>query len=158
MFQTARARHVRTLIDELRAGSPPPALIHEGARVYFPLAVEAATPGMCVVCSTPLVGRQNSLCSGHWDWVLFEPLEVIAHEMFPVASIIEFLEIILGETSVWNSPSNENEARDGESRCEVCNVATPNVETLRSRYSSVIKEHIVCPAHQSFRWEDEDLG
>lgn len=158
MFQTARGRDVRTLIDQLRAGAPPPTLLHEGARLYFPLAVAASAPGRCVVCATPLVGRQQWLCAGHWDWVLFEPLEVVAHEMFPVQAIIEFLEIILGQTSVWTSPSNHDEARDGDSRCEVCNAATPNVETLRSRYSSVIKEHIVCSAHRTFRWEDEEVG
>lgn len=158
MFQTARDREVRTLINQLRAGSPPPTLLHEGARIYFPLAVEASSPGLCLVCATPLVGRQESLCSGHWDWVQFEPLELVAHELFPVPSIIEFLEIFLCETSVWSHPTNLEEARSGRSRCEVCDTITANVETLRTRSSSAIKEHIVCPAHRTFRWEDEEVG
>lgn len=88
---------------------------------------------------------------------MFEPLELIAHELYPIESIIEFLVIFLRETSVWSSASNLEGFLAGTSLCEVCGTVTANTERLLNRSASLLKEHIVCPEHQSFRSEDDSL-
>lgn len=154
MFQSARDREVKELINALEAGSTAPTTLHHGARLYFPADMQETEPGTCLVCAATLIGQQQHLCSGHWDWLLFAPLEELQYVINPTAALIEFLEIFLVDTLIWSSDRNIELAQPGRSRCEVCNCITANVEELRNKDLQLIKDHVVCPAHQTFRWEE----
>ncbi len=152
MFQSSRSSAVNEWINELRAGAPIPTDMHRGARVYFSALADAAAPGVCVVCGTPLVGRQENLCAGHWDWLLFEPLEEIQMLFNPTNALIEFLRIFVHNGFVIST--DEGHDPDEGATCEVCGTGTTTRETLYTCNGGSIKEHAICPDHRTFRWEE----
>lgn len=154
MLQTKRHESVVELINDLDAGAPLPAELHHGARFYFPRAVNAAAAARCIVCNVQLIGQQRLLCSGHWDWVQFEPFEEFDYEMNPRISIIEFLQIHLSNTFIVTQRRSWPAVLKEDAHCEVCGRLTDNVEQLWNRYATILKSHVVCPEHQTFRWED----
>lgn len=151
MFQLEREKSVSKLIADLRAGAPRPSRTHIGARVYFAEAVANAQPKTCVVCAVPLLGRQSQVCAGHWDWLLFEPLENFEFQQDPTWSLIEFLTINLSSTYIWHNSRHWMAGLKGHSTCEVCMRITLHFEELRTVKGGCLKRHTVCPEHSSFR-------
>ena len=148
MFQTERNHAVTEWISQLLAGATPPKDFHHGARVYFSAPTTAGSAGSCIVCGTTLVGKQKTLCGGHWDWVPFEPLEL--NQIDVRQSIAEFLEIQLTDSFILHHTENVELARRDKSRCEVCDQITANVEELHNGRGFSIKRQIVCTDHQTF--------
>ena len=146
MYQTSRSNAVAEWINQLLAGIPLPHDFHRGARAYFSSALNTARPGSCVVCHTPLIGRQADLCAGHWDYVLI-PNDALESSNL----LVEYLEFNLGLTQVETTSQHWQFVTKGHSRCEICNVPTENVEELRSERGHTLKRHIVCADHVSFR-------
>ena len=74
--QTHRNAAIRGFIEEVRAGQIPGIGTPNPMRVLMTVNVEDAPEGQCAVCHCELVGRQTTLCSGHWDYVLFDDTDV----------------------------------------------------------------------------------
>lgn len=146
MQQTNRDHAAAEWINQLVAGVPSTNDFHHGARVYFPTAVKETKPSSCIVCDAALIGKQELLCHGHWDYVLIPDASIATRD-----TLIEFIELNLRHTHIETTHQHWALVTKGHSRCEICDTPTDNVEELRSGLGHTIKRHVVCPDHRSFR-------
>jgi len=147
MYQTNRNNAVSELVDQLLAGVAKLSNFHAGARVYFAAAVASAKSGSCIVCGSTLIGTQEHLCSGHWDYVLIPQEALVSTEL-----LVDYLETNLSLSHIEKTSQPWPLVTKGHSRCEICDTPTDNVEELRSGREHTLKRHVVCSDHQAFRW------
>ena len=141
--RTDAARH---LADEIDNGASLPHSSHRETRLVMPARLSATSTTTCVVCGAGLVGRQKTFCFGHWDYL------VVPNES---ASDPERFVAYLGETfdrlRVEHIQRHWMAVIRGHSRCEICDAVTSNVERLVTGDDRILKQHTVCPDHQTAR-------
>lgn len=140
-----RTAAARNLIAAVESGSPVPTGKENTVRIIVP---HEPHPGSerCIVCDARLIGRQQRLCAGHWDYLVVPPAATANTEQF-----VAWLTTVTDRLRVEHYQRFWMAVMKGHSRCEICDVPTSNVERLVSGDSTPVKTHTVCPSHQTFR-------
>ena len=126
----------------------------DDARILLDVHVDAAEPGHCAVCDAPLVGRQELLCQGHWDYLVFDQPRTRPFDSY-LRRLAESLQILESGIEIVRTRTHWMGAVSGHSRCEVCDTVTTNIERLVNGDGEILKSHTVCEAHCTFRWEGD---
>jgi len=148
--QTRRNAAIRAFIEAVRADALPGIGMPNPMRVLLPVHVEAAPTGHCAVCHCTLIGQQQLLCSGHWDYVLFDVPMTRPYSGY-LEQLADWLEATMDSLSVYPNWTNQIAITRGGRVCEVCERGTSHREQLLDGTGTVIKYHYVCPDHVSFR-------
>jgi hypothetical protein len=85
MQQSQRNQAVQKFLDDYRSG-PVPSLDKLSTDLRLIPASANSTKGTCTVCGVLLLGRQDRLCSGHWDYIF---LDEIFHTLQYIAEFVE---------------------------------------------------------------------
>lgn len=146
MTRPSRIQAARQLAADIRNGAPLPRSIHPAARLVMPVRLASARGPWCVICNAGLIGRQKTFCAAHWDY-LAVPLEAsLGADEFCV-----FLEEAFEQLRVVHIQRHWLAVINGHSRCDICDVLTSNVERLVTGDDRILKQHTVCPDHQTAR-------
>ena len=148
--QTQRDAAIRGFIEAVRAGQIPGIGTPNPMRVLTTVNVEEAPEGRCAVCHCELVGRQTMLCSGHWDYVLFDETDVRPYTEY-LTRLADWLEATMESLHVYPHWTHYLAATRGGSVCEVCEKPTSHAEDLIDGTGKLVKRHYVCKDHVSFR-------
>ncbi len=146
MKRPSRHESARQLADDIMNGKDLPRGTHTNTRLVMPDRLATATTTSCAICGATLVGRQKTFCYGHWDY-LAVPIDASSDpEQF-----VLFLAEMFDNLRVEHVQRHWLAVINGHSRCEVCEMLTSNVERLVTADDRVLKQHTVCPDHQSAR-------
>lgn len=150
MIQMERSTAVSRLIDRIENGDLVALDLQDEIRFVFQEHVSHPDLRKCQICKTPLVGRQEFFCFGHWDYVIVDlPLQRPYYEL--LKDFAEWLRNNLLGPAIAYSQIHWLGVIKGHSRCEVCDRSSPIIEQLMNNDGNVLKQHIVCQDHASFR-------
>jgi hypothetical protein len=149
MQQSQRNQAVQKFLDDYRSG-PVPSLDKLSTDLRLIPASANSTKGTCTVCGVLLLGRQDRLCSGHWDYIF---LDEIFHTLQYIA---EFVEGNLNGLHITHDAWTGHwlPLYKGALSCEVCGIRTGLTEKLRNINGDVLKSHQVCLDHASFKSDE----
>lgn len=144
MKRESREEAARRLASDISNGATLPHDVHTGTRVIMPRRLARATDNTCVVCGAGLVGRQKTFCFGHWDYLTVPTEAAQDPEAF-----VAYLTQTFDDVRVVHIQRHWLAVINGHSRCDVCDALTSNVERLVAGDDRILKQHTVCPDHQS---------
>ena len=156
MIQQKRSHAVSQLIKRIERGEVVPLDLQEDVRFVFRESETLADPKHCAICGIPLVGCQEGFCAGHWDCVIVDipvrdPYTVLLRDV-----AVWLRENLVGPTIV-HTHGHWHGVMTGHLRCELCDRPTPIIERLQNHHGTVVKLHVVCHDHASFRTTNEDV-
>lgn len=146
MRTPTRSDAVRRLADEIENGAPLPQTTDTATRLVMPARLSSSAPATCVVCGAGLIGRQKTFCFGHWDYLVV-PVDIADD----VEKFVTFLDETFDRLRVEHVQRHWMAVIKGHSRCEICDALTSNVERLVTGDDRILKQHTVCPDHQTAR-------
>ena len=150
MIQVKRSEAVSRLIERIENGDLVALDLQKEIRFIFQEHVSQPDSRKCQICQTPLVGRQEFFCLGHWDYVIVDlPINRPYFEL--LNDFATWLCNNLTDPEIVYSQSHWLGVIKGHSRCEFCDRPSPLIEQLVNRNGTVLKKHIVCHDHASFR-------
>ena len=151
MIQAKRQMAVSRLIGQIENGDVVALDLQDEIRFIFQEHLSHNhSSRKCQICNTPLVGRQEFFCFGHWDYVIVDlPLNQPYAELLKGLAL--WLRNNLMDPGIVYSQHHWKVIISGHSRCEVCDRSSAIVEQLVNHNGSVLKKHIVCHDHASFQ-------
>lgn len=150
MIQAKRQMAVSRLIGQIENGDVVALDLQDEIRFVFQEHLSHNHSRTCQICNTPLVGRQEFFCFGHWDYVIVDlPLNQPYAELLKGFAL--WLRNNLMDSEIVYSQHHWKVVINGHSRCEVCDRSSAIVEQLVNHNGSVLKKHIVCHDHASFQ-------
>jgi hypothetical protein len=153
MKQTKRHAAIVEVIAQIENDPGWSGAFLDDARILLDVHIGAAQMGRCAVCEVPLIGKQELLCQGHWDHLVFDQPRTRPFNSY-IKQLAKSLRILESGINVVRTSTHWMGAVSGRSRCEVCDTVTTNVEKLVNGDGETLKSHIVCEAHCTFRWEE----
>jgi hypothetical protein len=155
VIQQKRSRAVSQLVERIERGEVVPLDLQEEVRFVVRESETLADPKHCAICRIPLVGRQEGFCVGHWDYVIVDipvrdPYIVLLRDV-AVWLRENLVDPAIVRTHDWRG------ATTGHLRCELCDRPSPIIERLQNHHRKIVKQHVVCHDHASFRTINEDM-
>ncbi len=149
MQQSLRNQAIQNFISSVEAGHlPTPHWSTNGLRLTR-VSTDPDTRE-CIVCRVPLLGDQKRLCSGHWDFVILD------ESLRSYRDIANYAKKNMIGLYILHKPYGGHwyPIFKGVIRCQVCGDRTILVESLQNADGQVLKSHVVCRDHASFRCDD----
>lgn len=146
MKTPSRHESARRLAVDITNGAPLPHATHSDTRLVMPARLTSGDDRSCAVCGAALVGRQKTFCFGHWDYLVV-PIEATAD----AEQFVTYLTETFDNLRVEHVQRHWLAVINGHSRCDICDALTSNVERLVVGDGRIVKQHTVCPDHQTRR-------
>ena len=146
---TRRNHRIEALIAEL-ANDDVGFLDQNPARIVYP-RMAPRPEGTCVVGGCPLVGTQELLCWGHWDYLIVTGIDGEAPFRQMTAALHDWLVAHARGLRVVHSRVYYVAINHARLPCEYCGTQSRWIESIVNDAGERIRSHLSCEDHLFYR-------